>query len=238
MDLPDSLPAQLYLLTYNSEKQRMDGSTASGYLGPGLRAAALLELRRRGRIMEEGGKVVAVHGPRRAGGPATVAGAGGVGGAGSLTRDDPILTRVLEQIEASTRQRSWRHWIGKDNRLTTRCARDYLEAGRWLRVDRTRVLGIFPRTAVTVRDRRAVQALINDVRRALRGPTSVDRLDGRVRQLAALGALAEIRVLATSKERRAYKARIGELAASVAPVGDAMRKVVREQKSAHSAAAG
>src|SRR5262245_49107905 len=122
----------------------MDGSTASGYLGPGLRAAALLELRRRGRIAEEGGKVVAVHGHR---GPARPtpgtgarAGAGMGAGGGSLILDDPILTRVLEQVEGSTRRRSWRHWIGKDNRQTTRCARDYLEAGRWIRVERTRVL--------------------------------------------------------------------------------------------------
>ncbi|ONH30604.1 GOLPH3/VPS74 family protein [Pseudofrankia asymbiotica] len=229
MDLPDSLPAQLYLLTYNPEKERMDGCVASGYLGPALRAAALLELRRRGRILDEAGKVVPGPGAR-AGGRT-----GAPGGAGATALDDPILTRVLEQVGTSGRQRSWKHWIGKDNRRTTRCARDYLEAGRWVRVDRTRVIGIFPRTVVTVRDPRTTRALINDVRRALRGPTPVDRLDGRDRQLAALGALAEIRVLATGRERRAHKARIGELTASIAPAGHALRKVVQAQKAEHSA---
>ncbi|MDT3443953.1 MULTISPECIES: GPP34 family phosphoprotein [unclassified Pseudofrankia] len=231
MELPDSLPARLYLLTYNPEKERMDGRVASGHLGPALRAAALLELRRRGRIIDEAGKVVLVSGARGAG----RARPPGAGGAGALTLDDPIVTRVLEQVEASGRPRSWKHWIGRDNRRTTRCARDYLEAGRWVRVDRTRVIGIFPRTVVTVRDPRTVRALINDVRRALRGPTPVNRLNDHNRQLTALGALAEIRVLATSRERRAYKARIGELTASIAPIGPALRKVIRDQEAAHSA---
>jgi hypothetical protein len=236
MELPESLPAQLYLLTYNAEKERMDGRTASGYLGPALRAAALLELSRRGRIVDEDGKVALGARARGAGrtGPRP-AGLGGARGGEALAPDDPVLARVLEQVEASARQRSWKHWIGRDNRRTTRCARDYLEAGRWIRVDRTRVLGIFPRTVVTVRDPRAVRALINDVRRALRGPTPVDRLGDRDRRLAALGALAEIRVLATGRERRAHRARVGELTASIAPAGQALRKVIQAQQAEHSA---
>ncbi|WP_045876858.1 GPP34 family phosphoprotein [Pseudofrankia sp. DC12] len=234
MELPDSLPAQLYLLTYNPDKERMDGSSL---LGPALRAAALLELRQRGRIIDEGGKVAPVLGTRGAGQvsqPGTV----GARRVGALTVDDPVLTRVLEQVGASGRPRSWKHWIGKDNRWTTRCARDYLEAGRWIRVDRTRVLGIVPRTVVTVRDPRTVRALINDVRRALRGPGPADRLGDRDRQLAALGALAEIRVLGGWRERHAHRARIGELTASIAPAGPALRKVIQTQKAAHASGGG
>ncbi|MBL7497526.1 GPP34 family phosphoprotein [Frankia sp. CNm7] len=223
MDLPESLPAQLYLLTYNPDKGRMDGAARSGHLGPALRAAALLELRRRGRIGDDGGKVVVTGRASRPGGGAF---------------DDPILARVLGQIEESARQRSWSHWIGQDNRRTTRCARDYLEAGRWLRVERDRVLGVFPRTTVTVRDRRVVRALINDVRRALRGPTPTDRLDVRARELAALGALAQIRVLASGRELREHKGRVESLMESIAPAGPALRKVVREQQAQAAAAGG
>jgi len=232
MELPDSLPAQLYLLTYNPDKERMAGSVASGHLGPALRAAALLELRRRGRIVDEDGKVVTVSGARGAGRPGTPA-----PGGRAMTLDDPLLVRVLEQVEASGRPRSWKHWIGKDHRQTTRCTRDHLEAGRWLRVDRSRVLGIVARTAVTVRDPASTRRLINDVRRALRGPTTVDRLDDRDRQLAALGALAEIQILAGWRERHALRARIGELTASISPAGPALRRVIQTEKAAHSSGA-
>ena len=229
MELPASLPAQLYLLTYNPEKGRMDSRLRSGYLGAALRAAALLELLHRGRITDESGKVVPAPGhPRGAGQGDLVAGA--------AMLDDPVLTRVLGQVDGSARHRSWAHWIGKDTSGSTRCARDYLENGRWLRVDRVRVVGIFPRTTVTVRDTRLVKTLRADVQHALRGQTSVDRLDPRLRELAALAALGELRGLLTWREARGYKARVAALTTSLGPTGPALRKVIRAQKAAASAA--
>jgi hypothetical protein len=230
VDLPDSLPAQLYLLTYNPESERMAGRHRSGYLGPGLRAAAVLELERRGRVAVANGKVVPVDPERR---PAVAAGPGV-----AVLPDDPILTRVLDQIEGSGRHRSLRHWIAKDNRVTTRCARDYLEAGRWLRVDRYRVIGLIPRTSVTVRDTRLARKLIGDVRQTLVGASPAARVADRDRQLAALGLIAEMGVLFSRRERRAHRDRARELAAGLGPVGEALRKVVRDQKADAAATAG
>lgn len=230
MELPDSLPAQLYLLTYNPETERMAGRPGSGYLGPALRAAALVELLRRGRIVDESGKVApALDHVRRSGKPTGLP-AAGPGGTAVLP-DDPILLRVLEQIEGSGRRRSWAHWIGRDTSGTTRCARDYLESGRWIRVERDRVAGIFPRTTVTVRDTVTARTLIGDVRRALVGSTPVDRVGARDRQLAALGVLAEMGVLFPRKERRAYRGRARELAAALGPAADALRKAISTQKA-------
>lgn len=229
MELPDSLPAQLYLLTYDPEAERMAGRSRSGYLGPALRAAALLELRRRGRIAEDNGKIVPVPGWRQEHSRSEPARGGP--GAAAVLPDDPILLRVLEQIEGAGRRRSWAHWIGRDGRGTTRAARDYLESGRWIRVHRDRVIGIVPRTTVTVRDSPLARALVGDVRRALVGSAPVDRVDERARQLAALGVLAEMRVLFPGRERRAYRGRGRELAAALGPAAAALRKVVSTQKA-------
>lgn len=226
MELPDSLPAQLYLLTYDLHHERMAGKHRSGYLGPALRAAALLELLRRGRVAMTDGKIVPVGGERR---QPVAGGAGGAGGA--VLPDDPILARVLDQIENASRHRSERHWIAKDNRGTTRCARDYLEATGWLRVDRDRVLGLIPRTAVTVRDTRSVRTLIGEVRRALLGAGPADRVTNRASELAALGLIAEMGVLFSRRERRAYRTRARELGAALGPAGEALRKVIRAQKA-------
>jgi hypothetical protein len=223
VELPDSLPAQLYLLTYDLHRERMAGKHRSGYLGPALRAAALLELLRRGRIAMTDGKIVPIGGERRQ----PVAGGAGAG----VLPDDPILARVLDQIENASRRRSERHWIAKDTRGTTRCARDYLEAAGWLRVDRDRVLGLIPRTAVTVRDTRAVRTLIGEVRRALLGAGPAGRVTNRASELAALGLIAEMGVLFSSRERRAYRTRARELGADLGPAGEALRKVIRAQKA-------
>jgi hypothetical protein len=228
VELPESLPAQLYLLTYNPGSERMAGRTRSGYLGAALRAAALVELSERGRIRDENEKVVSV--------PAARPGAVRVGPGVAVLPDDPILTRVLGQIESTQRRRSWAHWVGHDERGTTRCTRDYLESGRWLRVDRDRVLGIFPRTTVTVRDARMVRSLIDGVRRALVGKVPVDRVARRERQLAALGVLGEVRVLFGWREQRATRERAHELAETLGPAGAALRKVVRTEKAAAAAA--
>jgi hypothetical protein len=223
VDLPDSLPAQLYLLTYDPERRRMAGRIASGYLGLALRAAALDDLRRQGRITEdERGRVVL--------GPERSQPVGGV-----TTLDDPVLARVLGQVEASRKPRSWAHWVGQDTRRTTRLVRDQLEAGRWLRVERDRLLGIFPRTVVTPRDPRLVRALRDDTRRALRGSASLDQAEPGPRRLAALAALGEIRVLVSRREAREHRVRIDRLRDGLGPLGPALRSAVRAQKAADAA---
>jgi hypothetical protein len=227
VELPATLPARLYLLTYDPEKARMGGAQ---FVGPALRAAALLELLHRGLIADEGGRVVLVGGSAGTRG----AGVGASRAPAGQPAADAVVERVLAQI-AESRTRSWQRWVARDNRRTTRCARDDLAAGRWIRVDRRRVLGVIPRTTVTVRDQRAVRALLDQARRALRGQTPVDQLDPGLRELTALAVLGELRPVATGRERRAYRTRTTALAEQLGPLGPALRKVIRDQKSAHAA---
>lgn len=220
MELPTSLAAQLYLLTYDPEKERMARAT---FLGPGLRAAALFELLRDGRVADEGGKVaVRPEVRRRAGAPAAV-------GAG-----DPLLTRVAEQLEGSARPRSWAHWIGRDNRGSTLAVRDQLVAGGWLRLEQDVVLGIFPHTTARARDHRLVRGLLTEVRRALRGDTPVGQLPDQTRALAALAVAAELGPVANGREQRAYRERARALAEVLGPVDPALRRVIRIHKAASS----
>jgi hypothetical protein len=59
MTLPESLPARLYLLAYDTEKNRV---TAQSQLGLVLRGAALADLYLTGRVTDENGKARAAGG--------------------------------------------------------------------------------------------------------------------------------------------------------------------------------
>ena len=65
---------------------------------------------------------------------------------------DPLLREVLAEIEASARPRRWQHWVRKGRRQTRAEVVRRLVADRVVTAERQRVLGIFPRTRITVRD--------------------------------------------------------------------------------------
>jgi Golgi phosphoprotein 3 (GPP34) len=81
MELPESLPARLYLLAYDRRRQRLTARTQLGYV---LRAAALADLELRGNLTDQDGKA-------RVAGDRVVA--------------DPVLDAVLQEI-AGSRPRS------------------------------------------------------------------------------------------------------------------------------------
>jgi hypothetical protein len=134
VELPESLPARLYLLAYDKRRQRLAARTQLGHV---LRAAALADLELRGSLTDEDGKVRVVVDPP-------------VG--------DPVLDAALEEI-AGSRPRTWGHWVRAGQRAIKRAVRDQLEAGRWIRVEPRRVLGLFPSAAITLRDPRALTRL-------------------------------------------------------------------------------
>src|SRR5690349_21277182 len=86
MQLPESLPARLFLLALNPSRRRLTGLSQLGYL---LRAGALTDLELRGLISDESGKV-------RVG--------------TQLRVGDPVLDAMLTEI-AGDRPRSWRAWV-------------------------------------------------------------------------------------------------------------------------------
>lgn len=209
MDVPNSLPAQLYLLCYDSRKQRVRTNSQFPYL---VRAAALTDLLLSGRIADERGKVRVV------------------------TKDklvDPVLDGLLNQI-AQSRPRSWRYWISKGGRATAQAVRNELEMERWVRVERHQPFLIFRMSYVRVRDTRVVKRLTVQVDGALTGPMS--RVGEREAALVALAAAGEIGTVLPRAKRRAYKQRITQLTERGGPATPALRKVIQELHAASVAA--
>lgn len=203
VEVPESLPARMYLLAYDLRRQRM--SSGGARLGYVLRAAALTELYLDGRLGEE----------RRRPVPGTPG-------------DDPY--GVLAQIAAS-RPRSWQHWVRKDARAVEAAVRDELVRGGWIRVHSRRALGVFPRREVAVKDPRVVKSLWGGASSALRGrPVAhVNSYDAAAVALAAAGGLTTV---LPRRDRRRHRRRIAELTARTGPAAPAVTKVIRQKKAA------
>ena len=201
MELPESLPARLYLLAYDKRRQRLTARTQLGYV---LRAAALADLELRGDLADEDGKVRVVA-DRRV--------------------DDPVLDAVLQEI-AGSRPRTWGHWVRAGQRATKRAVRDQLDAGRWIRVEPRRVLGLFPAATVTLRDPRALSRLTLTAARTLHGGRPAERLDRRDATLVALAAAGELPLL-SRRQRREQRRRIIRLTERSGSAAPALHKVVQ-----------
>ncbi|CNE71050.1 Uncharacterised protein [Mycobacterium tuberculosis] len=205
VEVPESLPARMYLLAYDLRKQRMtSGRVRLGYV---LRAAALTELYLDGRLGEE----------RRRPVPGTPG-------------DDPY--GLVAQIAAS-RPRSWQHWVRKDARAIVGTVRDELVRDGWIRVRARRILGVFPHQEVTVKDPRVVKTLWGGASSALRGrPVAhVNSYDAAAVALAAAGELTSV---LPGPDRRRHRRRIEELTARSGPAAPAVGKVIRTLNSAAS----
>lgn len=201
--VPETLPARMFLLAYDLRKQKMtSGGARLGYV---LRAAALTELFLDGRLGEERGRPV----------PGTPG-------------DDPY--GVLAQI-AGSRPRRWRHWVRKDSRRIIGTVRDELVRDGWIRVRRRRVLGLFPRHRVTVKDPRVVKALWGGASSALRG-RPVAHVNSYDAAAVALAAAGELKSVLPDSDRRRHRRRIEELTARTGPAAKAVRTLVREEAAA------
>lgn len=197
MDVPPSLPAQLYLLGYDGRKQRVVTNDRFPRL---IRAAALTELLLCGRIADADGTV-------------------------RVTADtplgDPALDDLLHRI-ARSRPRRWRHWSSDPGHVTARAVRDGLEAGRWIEVELRRPSLIHDRSRVRVRDPHVVQRLAARVGRALTDPPS--RIDDRQAALVALAAAGRLRTVLPWAARRAHRRRIAQLTARAGAAAPALHK--------------
>ena len=202
MDLPRSLPARLYLLAYDTKKERM---TARGRLAMVVRAAALADLHLDGRLADDDGRPRAVPGA-------------------PVPEPDPVLDPALQRI-AGERPRSWQRWVRTDERGTLRAVRDQLEAARWIRVDRRTLLP----DRVRVREPYRVQRYATALQTGLRPGARLDPRDGAVLALAATGELSTV---ITGRQRREHRRRIEELADGAWPVVRALKKAIQAKRAA------
>jgi hypothetical protein len=202
MAAPDTLPIRLFLLGYDPRRERISGGA---YHSSTIRAAALEDLRLRGSLVDDNGRV---H-------------VGGVAHPG-----DSILSDVLTEISASTRPKTWRHWVGVNARATFRAVRDQLEDHQVIWLEAYRVLGIFPGHRVKLRDLGEVMRLRAACDRAL---AEVGAVAPRDAAMVALAAAGELGTVLPGKQRRQHRARIAALSHS--PVTTALRQVVQAAKS-------
>ncbi|MFI0483390.1 GPP34 family phosphoprotein [Actinomadura sp. 9N215] len=206
VDVPESLPARMFLLAYDTTKHRMTERGAR--LGYVLRAAALTELYLDGRLGEE----------RRRPVPGTPG-------------EDPY--GVLAQIAAS-RPRSWQHWVRKDGKALVGTVRDELVRGGWIRVRTRKVFGLFPREEITVKDPRVVKTLWGGASSALRG-RPVAHVNSYDAAAVALAAAGRLKTVLPGPDRRRHKRRIDELTARTGPAAAAVRRVIGAEDAAAAA---
>ncbi|HEY3262475.1 MAG TPA: GPP34 family phosphoprotein [Pseudonocardiaceae bacterium] len=206
MDLPESLPARLFLLAYDPAKGRL---TARGRLGFLLRAAALADLLLGGHIEDAGGRPRA---DARAPLPA-----------------DPALAAVLDEIGGS-RPRSWQHWIRRHGGATRTAVAEQLAAARWIERQPHKVLGVLPSTRIVLCDQAVVGRLGNRVRAALRAGTPVAEVERRDAAMVALAAAGELSTVLPGPQRREHAQRISAFTEAIGPVVAALRKVLQRFK--------
>jgi hypothetical protein len=210
MKTPETLPGELFLLAFDPRKGRLTNRSHLGYV---LRAGALNELYLRGHLVDTDGKAQP-----------------GTPGA----KLDSVLSGVLEEVSASA-PKKWHHWVRKDARAMFHAVRDQLETDRVIKVERHRLLGIFPADRITLRQPQIATRLASKVGGIARGRRPLSRVGAHDTALAALIAASDIRVTLSGTDRRRHKTTITQLTEASGPAVPALRKVIRE---AHAAASG
>jgi hypothetical protein len=205
----ETLPEKVFLLAVDSRRGRLAGGFELGYT---LRAAALAELLLRGHLRDESGKA-------RVAKPAS-----GL---------DPLLQAVWEEIEPAA-PRSWRRWIARGRGRALRATRDVLAEKKVIRVEKRRILLLFPATRITLRRPHPVHQLAGEVRRAIRGGQPVARVEPRVGALAALASVSPIKTVLDSSGRRRFKERLATLGKPIEPIPAALREVIAAMRASAS----
>ncbi|MFC0533416.1 GOLPH3/VPS74 family protein [Phytohabitans kaempferiae] len=200
MAVPDSLPQRVFLLAYNPDKGKV---RAGSNLGAVLRAAALADLYLSGHLTDERGRAaIGVRHPCH----------------------DPVLDALLEEI-AGSRPHKWHSWVSRRQRAAVRAVRQQLGDGGWVRLEPSRILGLFPTTKVTIRDPRVRKRLLGRVNGALRKP--IGEIDPADAALVAIVTAACLKHVVDRKTRRANKRRIQELTKLSGPIGPALHKSIQ-----------
>ncbi|OEV06317.1 Golgi phosphoprotein 3 GPP34 [Streptomyces sp. Amel2xB2] len=204
-----SLPAELYLLACDTEKEKL---TKRDVLGSVLRAAVLVELTDRGCITDDNGKVRAV-GDRRTG--------------------DPLLDEALRGI-AAEKPRKWKALVQRERKQTFQAVEAQLEKNRAIRVERRTWLS----DKIQVKDATLVKRLHAEAAETLTGGRPVAEFSTRQAALTALAAVGGFPTVTSGKDRRTYKKRIKELSERAGEAGPALKKALDEMQIAQAAVIG
>jgi hypothetical protein len=197
--LRKSLPAMLYLLSIDVDKEKVPDRTKIGLV---LRSAALFELVLRGYLTDVKGKA---H-------PASEAAA-----------NDPVLDLVLGEI-AKERDRGWSHWIRHHASGTLTAVEDQLMSTGAIKLRRRALLG----DKVEVVDQAAHSQLRQRVLATLTGGAPIETLDINDIALTELAAYGDVNTAIPHKERRAHKDRLKALTDHLGAGAPVLKKLVNE----------
>lgn len=206
---PDTLPAKLYLLAWDPDRQRLSHRDDLGYL---LRGAILADLSLRGCVRDEDGDVRA-SGTRRTG--------------------DRVLDDMLREINED-RPRGWGAWVRRRAGATLIAVEDQLAAAGVVKVDERRVLGLFRRRRATVTEPAALRAAVRDAALGNRPVSSVADADAA---LVALAATGDLRTVLSRRERKDNAERITACTERCGKAAPALRRVLTSVKAARASAA-
>ena len=207
-----SLPAKVYLLACDVERNRLRDRKRVGYL---VRAATLTELLLRGRLTDDGGVVRAAPGQ-----------------ALNDTALDDLLARVIEG-----RPRKWRTWVREDSESTLSEVERQLDAAGVISLRETRMFGVFASRRPTVLATGEVDRLNSLVDNTLRGDRPVSQIDPGDAAVTALVAAVELRGVVSRRDRRQYGDRVDELQERGGAAVPALRRVFRSLRAARAASA-
>lgn len=209
--LSESLPAQLFLLACDCDKERVLSRDVLGYV---VRAAALAELEARGCLADDGGRAKAHD--RRTG--------------------DAFLDGVLRGVAAESRPRLWKTLIAKERRKTLLALERALEQAGFVSVEyRT-----WRFTRVRVQDGELPGRLRAEAAGMLGGEIPVARVRPRQAGLAAMSTLGRLSPLVTMGDRHRNRRRLKELTERAGHAGPALKKALdaRNAVAASSASGG
>ncbi|MFI6349054.1 GPP34 family phosphoprotein [Streptomyces sp. NPDC050560] len=208
-----SLPAQLYLLSWDTTKDR---STGTPYLAHLVRAAALTELAQRGLLLDRDGVATPASPDAETG--------------------DPALDGLLELVVES-RPRKWKSWVTSRSKVTLDAVVAQLTKDGLLHDRSRRLLGIIPSHQYELADRGIADGLRKRARAVLLGDTPTAEVSDRDAAVIALATAGELRTVASGKERRQYRDRIAALAERGGDAAPALRRVIQDVRAAVAIAA-
>ncbi|MFE0170792.1 GPP34 family phosphoprotein [Streptomyces sp. NPDC059002] len=219
-----SLPARLFLLAWNTSRDKITGAPD---LHLAVRAGALAELAQRGVLFEQDRIVTPVVGARTG---------------------DPVLDALAELVEQS-RPRTWRGWLTHRSRTTLGAVREQLITQGYLRAERGRILGLFPARRFVLERAGHAEVLHAEALAVLRGGQPVAEVPQEEAALVVCAATGKLRTVVSGKDRRRYKDRLDELTdraggtspelrALMSKLRDALGSAVASAEAARSSGGG
>jgi hypothetical protein len=203
LELPQALHTQLFLLSYDRFRGRLDGNDRWRF-GMALRTAMLTDLYLNGHLSDDKDR------PR----PVDVA-----------LPCNPLLRALLDEIRDDEPE-DWMHAVARNQRKASGIVRSEVEADGWLRVQPRRVLGIIGCTRLGLSDEDLVRALASKVVTALRDGIACRPADTRLLAVGLIGALGQLPTVFCFEEASRHSSELADLVDRAVPPIVGMRQVI------------